>query len=88
MRAECGADDGVHACPCCGYLTVGERGAYEICPVRFWEDDGQDDHDADVVRGGPNGRLSLTVTRLNFDLTVYSPCPAAGTGRDPSRRER
>ncbi|RSM81419.1 hypothetical protein DL991_07770 [Amycolatopsis sp. WAC 01375] len=68
MRAECGPGGGVHACPCCGYLTVGERGVYEICPVCFWEDDGQDDHDANVVRGGPNGRLSLTVARLNFDL--------------------
>ncbi len=28
-----------------------------------WEDDGQDGHDADVVRGGPNGRLSLIVAR-------------------------
>jgi hypothetical protein len=27
-------------------------------PVCFWEDDGQDDHDADLVRGGPNGALS------------------------------
>ena len=47
-------------CPCCGCLTLGERGGYEICPVCFWEDDGQDDHDADVVRGGPNRALSLT----------------------------
>ncbi|MFD6067012.1 MULTISPECIES: CPCC family cysteine-rich protein [Amycolatopsis] len=68
MRAEHGSGDGAHACPCCGCLTVGERGAYEICPVCFWEDDGQDEHDADVVRGGPNGRLSLTVARLNFEL--------------------
>ncbi|WP_326608352.1 hypothetical protein OG930_04775 [Streptomyces sp. NBC_01799] len=28
-----------------------------MCPVCFWEDDGQGDHDADRVRGGPNGRL-------------------------------
>ncbi|MFG2473626.1 CPCC family cysteine-rich protein [Streptomyces fagopyri] len=26
----------------------------------------QDDHDADRVRGGPNGRLSLTEARRNF----------------------
>jgi len=32
----------------------------------FWEDDGQDDHDADEVRGGPNYSLSLTQARLNF----------------------
>ena len=35
-----------------------------------WEDDGQDDHDADVVRGGPNGRLSLTQARLDYAEVV------------------
>ncbi|WHO76586.1 MULTISPECIES: CPCC family cysteine-rich protein [Rhizobium] len=35
-------------------------------PVCFWEDDGQDDHDAELVRGGPNGPLSLVQARLNF----------------------
>jgi hypothetical protein len=58
--------DQPYSCPCCGYLTLGERGAYEICEVCFWEDDGQDDHDADAVRGGPNGNLSLAQARRNF----------------------
>ena len=53
-------------CPCCCCQTLGERGAFEICPVCFWEDDGQDDYDADVVRGGPNGKLSLNQARLNY----------------------
>ncbi len=55
-----------YTCPCCGNRTLAERGGHEICPVCFWEDDGQDDGDADTVRGGPNGRLSLTQARLNF----------------------
>jgi hypothetical protein len=90
-----GGDDGPFACPCCGYLTLGERGAFEICSVCFWEDDGQDEHDADVVRGGPNGRLSLSDARRNFDLVgaceerhtahVRAPetneVPADGSGR-------
>ncbi|WP_433610341.1 CPCC family cysteine-rich protein [Dactylosporangium sp. CA-139114] len=58
--------DGPYACPCCGYLTLDERGGYEICPVCFWEDDGQDTHDADQIRGGPNRGLSLTAARRNF----------------------
>ncbi|WP_201788049.1 CPCC family cysteine-rich protein [Devosia insulae] len=60
------------ACPCCAYLTLGDRGGFEICPVCYWEDDGQDDADADVVRGGPNASLSLTQARQNFLL--YGAC--------------
>lgn len=55
-----------YACPCCRFLTLDERGGYEICPVCFWEDDGQDDQDATRVRGGPNGALSLEQARRNF----------------------
>ena len=54
------------SCPCCGYATLRERGAFQICPVCFWEDDGQDEEDADDVRGGPNSTLSLTAGRRNF----------------------
>jgi len=60
------ADGGPYPCPCCGFVTLPERGGYELCPVCFWEDDGQDDHDADQVRGGPNGSLSLTEARHSF----------------------
>jgi hypothetical protein len=57
---------GPYCCPCCGNLTLDERGGSDICQVCFWEDDGQDDHDASVVRGGPNGSLSLTQARENY----------------------
>jgi Cysteine-rich CPCC len=53
-------------CPCCGCKTLSDRGGFEICEVCYWEDDGQDDHDADEVRGGPNGGLSLTEARANY----------------------
>lgn len=53
-------------CPCCGSLTLSERGAFNLCPVCCWEDDGQDDKDAAVVRGGPNRSLSLEVARRNY----------------------
>ncbi len=59
-------DGASYCCPCCGYSTLPARGHYDICPVCFWEDDGQDDQDADAVRGGPNGALSLTQARRNF----------------------
>lgn len=52
-------------CPCCGCLTLDERGAYDICEVCYWEDDGQDDPNPDAT-GGPNGYLSLTQARANY----------------------
>jgi hypothetical protein len=30
----------MYACPCCGYKTLPDRGAYEWCPVCSWEDEG------------------------------------------------
>ena len=63
MREQ--AANGLYACPCCGYATVSEVGTYEICPICFWEDDGQDDPHATNDRGGPN-RVSLTVGRENY----------------------
>jgi energy-coupling factor transporter ATP-binding protein EcfA2 len=59
-------DRGPYTCPCCYFRTLRERGGYDNCPVCGWEDDGQDDHDADVVRSGPNAELSLTAARANF----------------------
>lgn len=61
-----------YACPCCRFITLHERGGDEICPVCFWHDDGQDDHDAGDVRGGPNYELSLTAARENFEK--YEAC--------------
>lgn len=53
-------------CPCCRNKTLMQRGEFDICPVCFWEDDGQDDDDALDVRGGPNGDLSLAEGQLNY----------------------
>ncbi len=53
-------------CPCCGYDTLPVRGRFETCFLCNWEDDGQDDHNADNVEGGPNLDYSLTEARDNF----------------------
>jgi hypothetical protein len=66
VNVVCPRGDGPYPCPCCGCVTLDERGGYDICPVCFWEDDGQDDHDANDVRGGPNYSLSLTAARANY----------------------
>ncbi|MEU2435954.1 CPCC family cysteine-rich protein [Streptomyces rubradiris] len=57
---------GLVACPCCFQRTLEERADFEICPECGWEDDGQDDSDAHIVRGGPNGSLSLAQARLDY----------------------
>lgn len=74
-------------CPCCRSLTLSQRGAFECCAVCRWEDDGQDDRDADVVRGGPNGALSLTEARRNFAEFGACEQPAQGSVRPPSADE-
>ncbi|MEM6490825.1 MAG: CPCC family cysteine-rich protein [Pseudomonadota bacterium] len=53
------------ACPCCGRRTLRSRGDFEICPVCWWEDDGQDNKRADDAYGGPNGSINLTQARRN-----------------------
>lgn len=60
-------------CPCCGYLTLDEQGRHDICWLCNWQDDGQNDLDADRVKGGPNADYSLTEARHNFkhNYTMY-----------------
>jgi hypothetical protein len=62
-------------CPCCYFPTLTERQGFEICPLCNWEDDGQDNHNADKVLGGPNQSYSLTEARHNFKkyFTSYRP---------------
>ena len=59
-------EEKAHRCPCCLFKTLHGRGQDEICPVCFWQDDGQDEVEADEVWGGPNKNLSLTQARENF----------------------
>lgn len=54
-----------HLCPCCDYVTLPERGNYLICPVCFWEDDGQDLDSLDHA-SGPNHGITLRKGRANF----------------------
>ena len=52
------------ACLCCGFLTIDERGGYEICPVCGWEDDPVQARDASY-RGGAND-CSLNEAKVNY----------------------
>jgi hypothetical protein len=57
---------GPYTCPCCGHLTLARRGANDQCDECDWYDDGQDNHDADVVRGGRNRTSSLNAARAEY----------------------
>ena len=51
-------------CPCCDYVTLSERGDWEICPICFWEDDWTNVDNLDR-ESGVNG-LTLREARSNF----------------------
>ena len=59
-------------CPCCGHRTLEAPDTLALCPVCWWEDDGQEDADAFEVRNTVNGELSLAEARMH-----YSRCGAA-----------
>ncbi len=60
-------------CPCCGYKTLDDPTPFAICEVCWWENDGQNNHNADENKGNPNG-LSLTQARNNFvKHGIYDP---------------
>lgn len=52
-------------CPCCDYISLAKRGNYLICPICFWEDDGQDTDELDE-ESGPNHGITLREGRANF----------------------
>jgi len=53
-------------CPCCGSKTLEAPSALALCPVCWWEDDGQEDEDAAEVRLTVNGALSLEEARAYY----------------------
>jgi hypothetical protein len=60
--------DVLFRCPCCGARTLCTPDALELCPVCWWEDDGQESEDAAEARVTVNGELSLSEARQNFRL--------------------
>jgi hypothetical protein len=59
-------------CPCCGFRTLDAPDILALCPVCWWEDDGQEDGNAHDVRNTVNGDWSLAEARMH-----YSECGAS-----------
>ncbi|MGX4601748.1 CPCC family cysteine-rich protein [Faecalimicrobium sp. JNUCC 81] len=53
-----------YTCPCCGYITLPNRGDYYICPLCIWEDD-QSQFEHPNLGGGANEN-SLIEAQINF----------------------
>jgi hypothetical protein len=61
--------------------------AQELCKVCWWQDDGQDDRDADVVRRTVNGNLSLSEGRHNYKHLQAADPRYVGHVRVPRQEE-
>lgn len=57
-----GSLEELYSCPCCEFKTLARQGEYDICPVCFWEDDGNRDPN---YYSSPN-RMTLAQARKNF----------------------
>jgi hypothetical protein len=66
---------GPYSCPCCGHVTLSERGGYEICAECGWEDDGQDDVAIQVGRRARRSRVDGV-----FGSGVFGSLGAAAAG--------
>lgn len=75
----------MYPCPCCGFLTLGERGVFEICPVCDWEDDFAQACDS-TLEGGAN-RVSLEQARRKFILFEASCAESIRAVRKPLAEE-
>ena len=61
-------------CPCCDDVSLPVRNQSLICPVCFWEDDGQDIDELDRM-SGPSHGISLRAGRLN--VSAFGACELA-----------
>lgn len=67
-----GEEEELHACICCGYRTLEQRGDYDICRMCWWEDDGNTSPD---TYSSPN-RMTLLQAREDF-RTIEEELPSA-----------
>lgn len=56
----------LYRCPCCGFKTLESPATLALCPVCWWEDDGQEDAEASEIWNTVNGELSLRQAREHY----------------------
>lgn len=78
-----GHEEILFACPCCLYKTIKTFGQYEICPVCFWENDGN----IVAERYSSANHMTLLEGRNNFEIYGYSSnCYASSIPEDVKER--
>jgi hypothetical protein len=79
----------MYACPCCGYKTLSDTGAYDLCPVCWWEDDGLEPWEYSAPNGQTlvEAQQAYLAQRLPYRLRSGKVrAPKRGEERDPDWR--
>ncbi len=79
----------MHACPCCGYKTLPDRAAYDLCPVCWWEDEGVEPWEYSAPNGQTlvEAQQEYLAQRLPHRLRLGKVrAPRRGEERDPDWR--
>lgn len=63
-----------HQCPCCDFITLFKRGNHLICPVCFWEDDGQD---VDTLDSPSESNRGTTLRQGRGNFKQFGACEEA-----------
>jgi hypothetical protein len=74
-------------CPCCHFRTLSDKRGLQICPVCYWQDDGQD-VSSPTARGGPHNLVTLSEARECFATVEASDLLWIGEVRPPLPNER
>lgn len=59
-------------CPCCGYISLRDRGGFDICVMCFWEDDGNEN--SVYWREVPSGPNSVSLRDAQKNFLGYGAC--------------
>ena len=76
-----------HACPCCDYITLAERGIGLICPVCWWQDEGLA-RDILNLPSPVNRELTLSAARENFQRCGVCDTSLAAFALSAAEREK
>jgi Cysteine-rich CPCC len=65
----------LYPCPCCGYKTFNSKppGTYLICPICFWEDDGETGSNQVYLRQGQRNFINFGACEQEWLSYVRSP---------------